>query len=255
MSNEATLTRNMRPLESQAVLPWEKEDGYTSLYDALVADFRPKGEAQRLLVERLAWIAWRRKRIQYAERALHLAQVSEHTGVSSDSWLTRQALIGSGVSGQAATVKDAVETGPEDDTRQGAYNAEEDDDLNKAIAILEGSKTKAALEAAIALLRDDTIAWWNNVLEDEGEGDSTSERAERLLAFLSGVVREQMDDQIAAVEQRPAVRLMAWGKSVDALRLMKLMLLDGELDRQFERTLGMLLALQTKRSDEGKNAG
>ena len=177
------------------------------------------------------------------------------SGSSADRRLTHQALIGTGVSGQAATVKDAVESGPEDDIRQGAYNAHENEDLNKAIAILESSKTKAALEAAIALLRNDTIAWWNNVLEDEGEGDSISERAERLLSFLSGVVREQMDDQIAAVEQRPAVRLMAWGKSVDALRLMKLLLLDGELDRQFERTLGMLLALQTKRSDEGKNTG
>ena len=63
-----------------------------------------------------------------------------------------------------------------------------------------------------------------------------------------------MDDQIAAVEQRPAVRLMAWGKSLDALRLMKLLLLDGELDRQFERTLGMLLALQAKRPSEGNDS-
>lgn len=254
MSNEAVLPRNMRPLESQVVLPWEKEEEYTALYDALVADLSPKGEAQRLLVERLAWIAWRRTRIQYAERALHLAQVSDHVGSSADRRLTHQALIGTGVSGQAATVKDAVETGPEDDIKQGAYNAEEEEDLNKAIAILECSKTKAALDAAITLLRSDTIDWWNNVLEDEGEGDSTAERAERLLSFLSGVVREQMDDQIAAVEQRPAVRLMAWGKSVDALRLMKLLLLDGELDRQFERTLGMLMALQARQSGEGKNS-
>lgn len=254
MSDEAVVPRNIRPLEAQVVLPWEKEEDYAALYDAMVADFSPKGEAQRLLVERLAWVAWRRKRIQYAERALHLAQVSEHTGAGSDSRLTRQALIGSGVSGQAATVKDAVETGPEEDIKQGAYNAHENEDLNKAIAILESSKTKAALEAAIDLLRDDTIEWWNNVLEDEGEEDSTSERAERLLSFLSGVVREQMDDQIAAVEQRPAVRLMAWGKSLDALRLMKLLLLDGELDRQFERTLGMLLALQAKRPSEGNDS-
>ena len=37
MSNEAVLTRNMRPLESQAVLPWEREEDYTALYDALAS--------------------------------------------------------------------------------------------------------------------------------------------------------------------------------------------------------------------------
>jgi len=249
MSDLSITARNERLLETRAVLPWEEAADYGALYEALVADFCPKEEAERLLVERLAWIAWRRRRIQLAERALHLAQVSEHVGSDDGRKLARQGLIDKDITVPAVNGKRALQTTPDEDSESATYNASEDEDLNKAIALLEGSKTKAAMEAALALLREDTVDWWNNIVEDEDEGggDSTAERAERLLSFLSGSVRVQMDEQIEAVQQRPAIRLMAWGKSLDVHRLMKLVLLDGELDRQFERTLGMLLRLQAIR--------
>jgi hypothetical protein len=89
------------------------------------------------------------------------------------------------------------------------------------------------------------------VVADEGEADTTEERAARLLSFITGSLQEQMTEQIEAVEQRPAVRLQVWGQSLDPFRAAKLMALDGELDRQFERTLGMLLKLQSLRMAVG----
>ena len=76
---------------------------------------------------------------------------------------------------------------------------------------------------------------------------TTDTRCIRLLAFLKGSIRGELAEQIRGVEQREAVRLQAWGQSLDPIRYVKLLALEGELDRQFERTLGMLLKLKERK--------
>lgn len=231
------------------VLPWEDPEECAALYSLLCADLVPVGRSESVLVERLAWIAWRRQRIQLAERALHLTEISQHMGREDGRRVARQGLVMEDIKQPAIAAKEAVVSSrPGRDVQDAAEVAAEDADLKKAIAILEKSSTKAAIDAALACLREDTIEWWNNVLEDEGEGDDIAARAARLLSFLTGSVQNVLDEMTLAIRQRPDVRLQAWGKSLDPFRLMKLLLLDGELDRQFERSLKLLFTLQARRS-------
>tara|TARA_R110000803_G_scaffold176816_4_gene239229 strand:+ start:2889 stop:3647 length:759 start_codon:yes stop_codon:yes gene_type:complete len=241
--------RNLNTPEAaiNALLPWESQDAFIALLDGLQTEYQPSGSSETVLVERLCWIIWKRQRIMLAERAAHLVEVSRHVGGSDGRSLAKRALVASGVEQVAATATSALTTLAGDDAEEGEYNDSEARDLVKAIDILESGATEASLKAALACLRQDSLDWWENVVADEGEADTPEERANRLLSFLKGSLQEQMNDQIQAVEQRPAVRLQVWGQSLDPFRAAKLMALDGELDRQFERTLGMLLKLQEMR--------
>ena len=47
--------------------------------------------------------------------------------------------------------------------------------------------------------------------------------------------------------RRPAIRLQAWGESLDPFRLDRVYALDERLTRQFEKTLAMLIRLREMR--------
>ncbi|MAN66220.1 hypothetical protein [uncultured Hyphomonas sp.] len=253
MSDTVQAKLNAPEAAINALLPWESQDAFLALFDGLHAEYQPRGSSEAVLVERLCWIIWKRQRIMLAERAAHLVEVSRHIGGSDGRSLAKRALVASGVEQVAANAGNALETLANDDIEEGAYNDSEAQDLAKAVAILEAGQTQASIEAALACLRQDSLDWWANVVADEGDADTTEECAARLLSFITGSLQEQMTEQIQAVEQRPEVRLQVWGQSLDPFRTAKLMELDGELDRQFERTLGMLLKLQALRAD-GKSA-
>jgi len=253
MGNEVQARLNAPEAAINALLPWESQEAFLALLDGLHTEYKPRGSSEAVLVDRLAWLIWKRQRIMLAERAAHLVEVSRHVGSSEGRTLVRRALVASGVEQVSANAGSALETQAHDDAEEGAYNDSEARDLEKAVAILEAGETEASIKAALACLRQDSLDWWANVVADEGETDTTEERAARLLSFITGSLQEQMTEQIQAVDQRPAVRLQVWGQSLDPFRAAKLMALDGELDRQFERTLGMLLKLQSIRTPIGED--
>lgn len=136
----------------------------------------------------------------------------------------------------------AITTLASDDKVHAEYYRQELSDLNKAISILEAGSTKAAIDTAVAYLREDTVEWWEMLLEEDEE--NVLNCAEGLHGFLVSKVLPEVEKLICGVDQRPEVRLQAWGESMDPIRLAKLIALDSELDRQYERNLGMLLKLQ-----------
>ena len=58
-------------LSRYAVLPWEDRSEYQALLDALVAEHAPQGPTEEHLVEELAGIIWRKRRLQLAEAAIY----------------------------------------------------------------------------------------------------------------------------------------------------------------------------------------
>ena len=58
-------------LSRYTVLPWEDEAEYRTLLDALVAEHAPKGPTEEHLVEELAGIIWRKRRLRMAEAAVY----------------------------------------------------------------------------------------------------------------------------------------------------------------------------------------
>tara|TARA_R110002049_G_scaffold239021_2_gene412065 strand:- start:1764 stop:2546 length:783 start_codon:yes stop_codon:yes gene_type:complete len=251
MTDVAPLKRNALPHALDGLLPWESPEAFLALQEAFIEDHGPKGATECLLVERLVWLAWRRRRMVLAERSLHLSTLQRELSHSDGKDIAKRALLTRGNKRPTGDVKDAIATDSDDDAEQVTWNTSENEDIAKAVSILEAGATKASIAAALQCLREDSIDWWElNLLDQDPENtDTPKARAERLLAFLTGELQKAMDEQVARVEERPELRLQAWGQSLDPLRSLKLMALDGELDRQFERTLGMLLKLQAMRSD------
>src|SRR4051812_49921742 len=58
-------------LSRYTVLPWEDAEEYRSLATSLVAEYTPSGPTEEHLVEELAGIFWRKRRLRLAEAAAH----------------------------------------------------------------------------------------------------------------------------------------------------------------------------------------
>lgn len=231
------------------MLPWEDPNAYRELRDAMHAEHAPNGPTETALVDRLVDIVWKRNRMRLADRAMHMHSLQSQVGYSDGGALGRAALVLSSRRKPVADVREALTSNEQDDESDQDYFRRESEDLSKAIAILENDQTPAAVDAAKALLRDDTIGWWEGYIEEWEIEDDHEIRAQRLLEFLKNHVRTEVDKLIASVEQRPALRLQAWGESLNPVRYAKLLALESELDRQFEKSLGMLIRLQEMRTE------
>ena len=58
-------------LSRYTVLPWEDAAEYRDLVASLVAEHAPQGPTEEHLVEELAGILWRKRRLRLAESAAH----------------------------------------------------------------------------------------------------------------------------------------------------------------------------------------
>ena len=58
-------------LSRYTVLPWEDADEYRVLASSLEDEHRPQGPTEEHLVEELAGILWRKRRLRLAEAAAH----------------------------------------------------------------------------------------------------------------------------------------------------------------------------------------
>ena len=56
-------------LSAQVVLPWEDEKEYNALKEALFDEHKPCGPTQEHLVEELAGVIWRKRRLWLVEQA------------------------------------------------------------------------------------------------------------------------------------------------------------------------------------------
>jgi hypothetical protein len=94
----------------------------------------------------------------------------------------------------------------------------------------------------------DTRAWWDDGLAGEyGDHRPWTAEATCLAAFLREEVTPVDEADAAADQLRPAVRLQAFGESLDPIRIERLMAIEARLDRQFEKALSMLMQLQELR--------
>ena len=67
-------------LSRYTVLPWEDETEYRALLSALVAEHAPEGPTEEHLVEELAGIIWRKRRLRMAEAAMYREKLRHDAG-------------------------------------------------------------------------------------------------------------------------------------------------------------------------------
>src|SRR3954452_12854311 len=72
-------------LSRYTVLPWEDADEYRRLLAALVEEHAPSGPTEEHLVEELAGVIWRKRRLRLAEAAANRRALVAATTPPADS--------------------------------------------------------------------------------------------------------------------------------------------------------------------------
>jgi hypothetical protein len=161
------------------------------------------------------------------------------------------ALVHLDTSGQSERVVDAIRATAANTEEDMADMAADEAMTRRALELL-GSKRNDAYEAALAALREDTQAWWQDTLAcdpdelGEGEEPATAD-VEGLRRFLEGEVLPWFENRKNELANRPLIREQAFGEALDPEKLERLGRYEVHLDRKLERMLAMLLRLKDLR--------
>jgi hypothetical protein len=236
-------------LSQHTVLPWEDEDEYRVLIAALVTEHKPQGPTQEHLVEELAGIIWRKRRLRMAESALHHRALKAACGTYENT--AEAALVHVAEPGKTESVSEAIRTTDAETTDDLADLASARTMTETAIRLLD-SFSPEAYSRALAALREDTHEWWAEQLTWKREDYEEDEKpfratAEDLLRFLQEKIMPWYEERRSQLDHRPLVRAQAFGEAVDPERLARLARYEVHLDRKLERMLAMLFKLQELR--------
>ena len=229
-------------LSRLAVLPHESEAEFGGLLQALIEEHRPEAMTEKHLVEELAAIMWRKRRVLLAEGS----RINDglRIAVSNTSMVMASAVpLESGFNSDTVDLADLLTATAEELTER-KRDAELDlAAVRRAASILRAGGSEA-YEKARDALTPDLQGWWNDYVED----DEYPATAEALAEFI----REHLDrictSNLQLLRFAPAIKAHTLGESVQVYRLEKLNRYETHLDRKFERTLAMLLKLKELRN-------
>lgn len=240
-------------LSRYTVLPWEDPDEYHALLSALASEHAPQGPTEEHLVEELAGILWRKRRLRLAEAAAFRRGLD--ATMASHRETSKVALAHVRATERSEGVVDAVRATPTD-TEDDIREMEDDEAMtHRALEVLR-SRRNDRYETALAELREDTKEWWNDTLSrepndlDEGQEAATPD-ADGLRRFLESEILPWFARRREALAHRPLIREQAFGEALDPNKLDRLARYEVHLDRKFERILAMLLRLQDLRDARG----
>ena len=236
-------------LSRYTVLPWEDAVEYERLVASLVAEHQPEGPTEEHLVEELAGVLWRKRRLRLAEAAAHRHGLKD--SLSSDGNTAKAALAHLTEVDETLDVGEAVRLTPADNDGEMRDLAENRALIRRVLGIL-GSRRNDAYEAALPELREDTRSWWADNLAREPEEldedeEPAREDAEALRRCLENEVLPWFERRKVEIAQHPLVREQALGESLDPEKLERLGRYEVHLDRKLERMLSMLLRLKVFR--------
>jgi hypothetical protein len=235
-------------LSRYAVLPWEDRSEYQALLDALVTEHAPDGPTEGHLVEELAGIIWRKRRLRMAEAAIYREKLRKEASYDGPDKIAGAALLP--VTGDAkgsASIAQAVAAAPRDTARDLRDVKRDQGMTQRAWNILEAGGSDA-YQRALAALRDDTQAAWQENLHDRSDGGTRcSPTAEMLKAWIGQHWTDWYEQPIAELQHRGAIRDQALGMAYAANSLEVPARYEVHLDRKLERTLAMLVRLKELR--------
>ena len=228
-------------LSKLAVLAHEDGAEFADLLAALIDEHRPAGITERHLIEELATIIWRKRRVLLAEGS-KINEGLKTTLNSPKSVMPSAAPFQRGLSGADTDLRDLLDSTPEQVAASQRDAARDLAATHKAAAILrKGGAT--AYERARRVLIQESRDWWDEHVEEE----SYPATAEGLAQFI----RESLEPICIRMEREarftPAIKAQTLGEGLQAHRLEKLNRYETHLDRKFERTLAMILKLKSLR--------
>ena len=233
------------------VLPWEDPAEYEALLASLVAEHDPQGPTEAHLVEELAGVLWRKRRLRLAENACHHHALRAACANTSNS--AAAALVLTGAPARKVDIASTL-TGTAEEIRTEIGALSEDEAMtNRALERLETAAADS-YEDALGLLHPSTHEAWREQLAwqpgDYNEGETPyAATAEDLRRYLAEAILPWYGERRTELEAAPKVRLQALGESLDPDKLERLGRYEVHLDRKFERALSTLLRLQGLRRD------
>jgi hypothetical protein len=235
----ASLNRSI--LAPLAVLPHEDRETFQLVLEALLVEYRPQSMTERHLVEELAAIMWRKRRVLQAEGA----RINEglRDAVNRPKLVVAAAApFQRGLTGEAADLPDLLTASPEDLAERQREAHQDLARTRKAARILERGGATAYNRARQALSIE-SRAWWD---EYAGEGDYPG-NAEGLVKFITDLLEPACWRQVQEVRFTPEIKAQTLGEGLQMGRLEKLARYETHLDRKLERMLAMLVKLQAMR--------
>ena len=229
-------------LSRYTVLSHENHADYESLVNSLMDEHLPAGATEQHLIEELASVIWRKRRVLQAEGATINKGLKE-SARSAKTVIPAAAPFEMGLSGENTDIRDLMDLKPAD-VAESQQSARHDlDATNKASAILRKGGDRAYDKALRALLPD-TREWWQEYVDDEEyTADATG-----LAAFITEHVSPFVHQQEKEARHHDSIVNQTIGEGLQAYRLEKLSRYETHLDRKFERTLAMLIKLRDIRS-------
>lgn len=228
-------------LSRLVVLAHEDHADFDDLLAALIDEHRPAGMTERHLIEELASIIWRKRRVLLAEGA-KINEGLKSAANSSKSVVSSAAPFERGMASETTDVRDLLDLTPDDIAESQKSTALDLAATRKAAAILRKGGPNAYTKARRALIQD-SRDWWDQHVEDE-EHPAT---AEGLAEFIRDSLEPVCYRMARETQFTPAIKAQTLGEGLQAHRLEKLNRYETHLDRKFERTLAMLLKLKDLR--------
>lgn len=236
------MSKNLK-VNMERLLPWESAEDYETLYADLNEEHTPQGPTERHLVEELAGIIWRKKRVSMAEGALHrrgLHHTGDDTAKRAVSHIHDQ--VGS------VEIKEAISATPEETAEELKGAGNDQAKTNQALELADAGKYQEALST----LRDDTREWWEDCLEEgeDGKGRSIEATAGSLVFWIRWEALPWINKIALGIKHREDIRSQALGESLDPNKMGELAKHEAFLDRKLENTLVLLMKLQKGRRSQ-----
>jgi hypothetical protein len=152
-------------LSRYTVLSHESHADYESLVNSLMDEHLPAGATEQHLIEELASVIWRKRRVLQAEGATINKGLKE-SARSAKTVIPAAAPFEMGLSGEGTDIRDLMDLKPEDVTESQRAARHDLDATNKASAILRKGGDRAYDKALRALLPD-SREWWESYVEEE----------------------------------------------------------------------------------------
>ena len=228
-------------LSKLTVLAHEDHAEFADLLAALMEEHRPAGMTERHLIEELATIIWRKRRVLMAEGA-KINEGLKAAVNSAVSVIKSAAPFQRGIGGEHADLREFMEGTPEEIAERQREAALDLAATQKAAAILRKGGPNAYAKARRALIQE-SRDWWDEHVEEEKHPATAEGMAEFIHDSLEPICYRIAKE----AEYTPAIKAQTLGEGLRAHLLEKLNRYETHLDRKFERTLAMLLKLKDLR--------
>lgn len=234
-------------LSRHVILPHEDRAEFEELLAGLHDEHKPRGATERHLVDDLAGILWRKRRVLMAEGA-KLSEAMRGRFNSEDN-LGDAVPTDLRLHGARFAKRELFTLTPATRADYLADIREDIEHTEAAEKVLEEGGPDA-YRRALEELREDSRGWWQSELEGYDYAPSDYEQsADSLTAFIADKLRPEVEGQLAAVEHQPDVITHLQGEAAGRMigNSENLQRYETHLDRKLERTLAMLLRLRELR--------